>query len=51
MNCAAGFRRLQPLWETHELHAILSEARSEYERIHDLNWDRYRTRAGPAPPG
>ena len=42
INCAANFRRLLPLWETHEAYAILSEARSEYERIHDLNRDRYR---------
>jgi hypothetical protein len=42
INCALDFARLRPLWETHEAYAILSEAHSEYERIHDLNRDRYR---------
>jgi hypothetical protein len=42
INCAHDFSRLRPLWETHEAYAILSEAHSEYERVHDLNRDRYR---------
>jgi hypothetical protein len=42
LNCAADYRRLLPIWETHETYAILSEARSEYERVHDHNRDRYR---------
>ena len=42
ITCAQDFTRLRPLWETHEAYAILTEAHSEYERIHDLNRDRYR---------
>jgi len=40
INCAHNFSRLLPLWETPR--GLRSEARSEYERIHDLNRDRYK---------
>jgi hypothetical protein len=42
INCAHDYKRLLPIWETHETYAIVKEAHPEYERIHNHNRRRYR---------
>jgi len=41
-QCAQDYKRLLPIWESHESYAILREAHPEYERIHNDNRRRYR---------